>query len=240
MSALEPSIFYALERSFFSTMPPFPICPWRCASLYQTHTSQSRDPIRPNAPIVSSPLAHMSPYPLFQTSTLRTPLSSRRGSCNLCYQVRCFWLKRLPNSFSLSTSYSAKGSLCRLDTPYWAMIYLDYGNGRPWISSCHGPWNTLADRSPDGRALLVNYKRGTVLHHFNFQKPVKALSFSPDGRLVVCSAFLISFTSPQSLPGTLPYLMTLTCKCGGRQIILSESLPHSTFTGHTLDIMTRS
>ncbi|KIJ06417.1 hypothetical protein PAXINDRAFT_140652, partial [Paxillus involutus ATCC 200175] len=31
----------------------------------------------------------------------------------------------------------------------------------------------------DGRALLVNFRRGVVLHHFNFQKPVKDVQFSP-------------------------------------------------------------
>lgn len=34
----------------------------------------------------------------------------------------------------------------------------------------------------DGRALLVNAKRGVVLHHFNFKKPVKDIKFSPDGK----------------------------------------------------------
>ena len=43
----------------------------------------------------------------------------------------------------------------------------------------------------DGRALLVNFKRGTVLHHFNFKKPVKALCFSPDGRYVTVSSFVL-------------------------------------------------
>ena len=30
----------------------------------------------------------------------------------------------------------------------------------------------------------MNAKRGVVLHHFNFQKPVKDIQFSPDGRYV--------------------------------------------------------
>ena len=36
----------------------------------------------------------------------------------------------------------------------------------------------------DGRALLVNFKRGVVIHHFNFQKPVKDIKVSPDGKYV--------------------------------------------------------
>ncbi|KAI0763059.1 WD40 repeat-like protein [Trametes elegans] len=39
----------------------------------------------------------------------------------------------------------------------------------------------------NGRALLVNFKRGAVLHHFNFQKPVQAIKFSPDGRYIAVS-----------------------------------------------------
>ncbi|KIK25932.1 hypothetical protein PISMIDRAFT_676441 [Pisolithus microcarpus 441] len=35
-----------------------------------------------------------------------------------------------------------------------------------------------------GRALLVNFKRGVVLHHINFKKPVKDVSFSPDGKYI--------------------------------------------------------
>ena len=34
----------------------------------------------------------------------------------------------------------------------------------------------------DGRALLANARKGVVLHHFNFHKPVKDIQFSPDGQ----------------------------------------------------------
>jgi periodic tryptophan protein 2 len=36
----------------------------------------------------------------------------------------------------------------------------------------------------DGRALLVNFRRGIVLHHFNFKKPVNAIEFSPNGSFI--------------------------------------------------------
>lgn len=29
---------------------------------------------------------------------------------------------------------------------------------------------------------MVNFKRGTVLTHFNFKAPVRDLKFSPDGK----------------------------------------------------------
>ncbi|KAI0819421.1 WD40-repeat-containing domain protein [Trametes gibbosa] len=47
--------------------------------------------------------------------------------------------------------------------------------------------NVLLSVDEDGRALLVNFKRGAVLHHFNFQKPVRAIKFSPDGKYIAVS-----------------------------------------------------
>ncbi|KAK2461249.1 hypothetical protein APHAL10511_006776 [Amanita phalloides] len=44
--------------------------------------------------------------------------------------------------------------------------------------------NVLISVDEDGRALLVNFKRGVVLHHFNFHKPVKDIKFSPDGKFI--------------------------------------------------------
>ncbi|KAH9833312.1 quinon protein alcohol dehydrogenase-like superfamily, partial [Rhodofomes roseus] len=44
--------------------------------------------------------------------------------------------------------------------------------------------NVLVSVDEDGRALLVNFRRGVVMHHFNFHKPVKAIKFSPDGKYI--------------------------------------------------------
>ncbi|KDQ58678.1 hypothetical protein JAAARDRAFT_34512 [Jaapia argillacea MUCL 33604] len=44
--------------------------------------------------------------------------------------------------------------------------------------------NVLISIDEDGRALLVNFRRGVVLHHFNFHKPVKDVKFSPDGKYI--------------------------------------------------------
>ncbi|KAJ6627887.1 WD40-repeat-containing domain protein [Mycena sp. CBHHK59/15] len=44
--------------------------------------------------------------------------------------------------------------------------------------------NVLISVDEDGRALLVNFRRGVILHHFNFQKPVKDIKFSPDGKYI--------------------------------------------------------
>ncbi|CAK5261817.1 unnamed protein product [Mycena citricolor] len=44
--------------------------------------------------------------------------------------------------------------------------------------------NVLISVDDDGRALLVNFRRGVVLHHFNFKKPVKDIKFSPDGKYI--------------------------------------------------------
>ncbi|THH00961.1 hypothetical protein EW026_g1650 [Hermanssonia centrifuga] len=47
--------------------------------------------------------------------------------------------------------------------------------------------NVLISVDEDGRALLVNVRRGIVLHHHNFKKPVKAIKFSPDGKYIAVS-----------------------------------------------------
>lgn len=39
----------------------------------------------------------------------------------------------------------------------------------------------------DGRSLLINRERRTLLHHFTFKKPVSSAKFSPDGRFVACA-----------------------------------------------------
>ncbi|PFH50639.1 hypothetical protein AMATHDRAFT_75524 [Amanita thiersii Skay4041] len=44
--------------------------------------------------------------------------------------------------------------------------------------------NILISVDSDGYALLVNFRRGVVLHHFNFHKPVKDIKFSPDGKYI--------------------------------------------------------
>ncbi|KZP26718.1 YVTN repeat-like/Quino protein amine dehydrogenase, partial [Athelia psychrophila] len=44
--------------------------------------------------------------------------------------------------------------------------------------------NVLVTVDEDGRALLVNFRRGVILHHFNFHKPVKDIKFSPDGKYI--------------------------------------------------------
>lgn len=46
--------------------------------------------------------------------------------------------------------------------------------------------NVLISVDEDGRALLVNARRGVVLHHFSFQKKVRDIEFSPDGKCVFC------------------------------------------------------
>ncbi|PCH35317.1 WD40 repeat-like protein [Wolfiporia cocos MD-104 SS10] len=47
--------------------------------------------------------------------------------------------------------------------------------------------NVLLSVDEDGRALLVNFRRGIVLHHFNFHNPVKDIKFSPDGKYIAAT-----------------------------------------------------
>ena len=39
----------------------------------------------------------------------------------------------------------------------------------------------------DGRSLLINRRRRTLLHHFTFKHPVAAAKFSPDGKFIACA-----------------------------------------------------
>jgi periodic tryptophan protein 2 len=39
----------------------------------------------------------------------------------------------------------------------------------------------------DGRGLLINRERRTLLHHFTFKQPVAAACFSPDGQYIACA-----------------------------------------------------
>ena len=43
----------------------------------------------------------------------------------------------------------------------------------------------------DGRALVVNARRGVVLRHFNFRKPVKDIQFSPNRLCVMLHLFFL-------------------------------------------------
>jgi periodic tryptophan protein 2 len=45
----------------------------------------------------------------------------------------------------------------------------------------------LVKLTADGRALLVHFRKGTVLYHMSFNAPVYACSFSPDGKYFAIS-----------------------------------------------------
>ncbi|CAE6433282.1 unnamed protein product [Rhizoctonia solani] len=47
--------------------------------------------------------------------------------------------------------------------------------------------NLLISVDEDGRALLVNFRMGVVLHHISFKKPVQAIKFSPDSKYIAVS-----------------------------------------------------
>lgn len=51
----------------------------------------------------------------------------------------------------------------------------------------------------DGRAILVNFRAKTVLHHLNFKEKVRDLKFSPDGKLfaLACGRFVQVWKTPE-------------------------------------------
>ncbi|KAF9068823.1 WD40-repeat-containing domain protein [Rhodocollybia butyracea] len=82
--------------------------------------------------------------------------------------------------------------------------------------------NVLISVDEDGRSLLVNYKRGVVLHHFNFKKPVKDISFSPDGKFIA-----VTHASHVQIWKTPNHL--------AREFAPFEL--HRTYTGHMDDVL---
>ncbi|KAF9262337.1 WD40 repeat-like protein [Marasmius fiardii PR-910] len=82
--------------------------------------------------------------------------------------------------------------------------------------------NILISVDEDGRALLVNFKRGVVLHHFNFHKPVKDIKFSPDGKYIAAThgAHVQVWRTPNHLVREFaPFVL------------------HRTYTGHHDDVL---
>ncbi|THV01919.1 WD40 repeat-like protein [Dendrothele bispora CBS 962.96] len=82
--------------------------------------------------------------------------------------------------------------------------------------------NILISVDADGRALLVNFKRGVVLHHFNFKKSVNDIKFSPDGKFIAVThgAHIQVWRTPNHLAREFaPFIL------------------HRTYTGHHDDVL---
>ncbi|KAF8171499.1 WD40-repeat-containing domain protein [Pholiota molesta] len=82
--------------------------------------------------------------------------------------------------------------------------------------------NVLISVDEDGRALLVNARKGVVLHHFNFHKSVKDIQFSPNGQYIAVThaSHIQVWRTPNHL--------------------LREFAPftlHRTYTGHHDDVL---
>ncbi|KAF6744166.1 WD40-repeat-containing domain protein [Ephemerocybe angulata] len=73
--------------------------------------------------------------------------------------------------------------------------------------------NVLISVDEDGRALLVNARRGVVLHHFNFKQAVRDIKFSPNGKY-------IAVTHGSHV-----------------QVCLRPFVLHRTYTGHHDDVL---
>lgn len=52
------------------------------------------------------------------------------------------------------------------------------------IALCPALPSLLLAADEDGRAVLVNITRRTVLHHINFKAPARDMQFSPDGKFI--------------------------------------------------------
>ncbi|KAF9022363.1 WD40 repeat-like protein [Hymenopellis radicata] len=83
--------------------------------------------------------------------------------------------------------------------------------------------NVLISVDEDGRALLVNFRKGVVLHHINFHKSVKDVKFSPDGKYIAVThgAHIQVWKTPNHL---------------AREFAPFDL--HRTYTGHHDDVLT--
>ncbi|PBK68743.1 WD40 repeat-like protein [Armillaria solidipes] len=82
--------------------------------------------------------------------------------------------------------------------------------------------NVLISVDDDGRAQLVNFRKGVVLHHINFHKVVKDIKFSPDGKFIAVThgAHIQVWRTPNHLAREFaPFTL------------------HRTYTGHHDDVL---
>ncbi|KAL4425513.1 hypothetical protein ABPG75_009529 [Micractinium tetrahymenae] len=65
---------------------------------------------------------------------------------------------------------------------------LPFENGRQVRTIAVSPdGRILLSIDEEGRAIVVNRRRRTLLHHFSFKGPVRVARFSPDGKFVACA-----------------------------------------------------
>lgn len=99
----------------------------------------------------------------------------------------------------------------------------------------------FSKRKQDGRALLVNVRRGIVLHHFNFQKPVKAIKFSPDGKYIAVthSSHVQVWKTPNHLVREFaPFVLHRTYTGHHDEVLSIEWAPDSKYVNVPLIIIT--
>ena len=52
----------------------------------------------------------------------------------------------------------------------------------------------------EGRSLLINKQRRTLLHRFSFKGPVAAAAFSPNGRYIACAVGRLLQVQSRQMP----------------------------------------
>ena len=85
----------------------------------------------------------------------------------------------------------------------------------------------------DRCALVVNARRGVVLRHFNFRKPVKDIQFSPNRLCVMLHIFFSASTDRHFLK---IHFLVLTFRFRGHRTTFSANLRHLPYIGHIPDI----
>lgn len=99
----------------------------------------------------------------------------------------------------------------------------------------------------DGRAILVHFRRGIVLHRIHFKKPVTDVQFSPDGKCVasmrLCSFLsLLTFLVPHRVKRYIAVTHDTHVQVWRTpNHLVREFAPfvlHRTYTGHRDEVLT--
>lgn len=135
------------------------------------------------------------------------------------------------SAFPKQTEHRSYSPLTRLECPHQ--------HRRRCVSRCTLRRRVCRDWRTDGRSLLVNFRTATVLHHFNFKKPVRDIQFSPDGQCVSDSCWIAGLGINDSTDGS-SLLMALMPKSGERLLTSLENLPLSSSIENTPVTLTTS
>lgn len=91
------------------------------------------------------------------------------------------------------------------------LVVVDKGNGRFFVMIVF--FFEVLNLKIDGRALLINLNRRTVLSHMNFKARARAVKFSPDGKYfaITHEKNVNIWKAPSHTREFAPFILLTTC-----------------------------